>query len=258
MTERTAGGMIAPSTEHRDQVGVTDLLPRTPHILWANLPVLTFGSLLVAAGTAAVVLAGPGITPIAVAVAALVVGPTWAGLVEIAGVLLRGGDVGARDLIRAVRRRAMPAITVFAVPAAAGIAALLTLTMWQQRAAPWMLGSLIVSTGVTILTSLGSVVALPLHLWIPELRGRTLWYSALGIVARRPLVPLGVFAAAILGALAMTSWTASLLPLIPAPLALLTAAGVWTAARSAGFPVPSVAPLSRPDANLEPTHLLLD
>jgi hypothetical protein len=48
------------------------------------------------------------------------------------------------------------------------------------------------------------------------------------LVARAPLVPLGVLALAFVALLLGTSVTASLLLLAPGPVALFASAGTWT------------------------------
>jgi hypothetical protein len=60
------------------------------------------------------------------------------------------------------------------------------------------------------------------------LRGQTLWLTALHLVARAPLVPLGVLALSFTALLLGTSVTASLLLLAPGPVALFASAGTWT------------------------------
>ena len=57
-----------------------------------------------------------------------------------------------------------------------------------------------------------------------QLAGRT----AVHLVARAPLVPLGVLALAFVGLLLGTSVSASLLLLAPGPVALFASAGTWT------------------------------
>ncbi|HZX01959.1 hypothetical protein [Kribbella sp.] len=57
------------------------------------------------------------------------------------------------------------------------------------------------------------------------LRGKRLWFTALHLVARAPLVPLGVLALAFVALLLGTSVTASLLLLAPGPVALFASAG---------------------------------
>lgn len=206
----------------------TDLLPAAARLLWSHLPVLLLGSVLVTLAALAPALISPGLTPVGLLVAAVTVGPVWAGLTATTNRLVGTGDATAIGLLRDVRRHAAAGIRTAAVPGVVLALGVLSLTLWQGTHQLWLLGPLAVTAVVAVLSALAAVVAVPLRVRTGA-HGRELWERAVELTAARPSVPLGVLAAAVLGVLAGTSVTASLLILVPGPLALLTSAALWTA-----------------------------
>jgi hypothetical protein len=103
----------------------------------------------------------------------------------------------------------------------------LALLNWQVYAGPVFAIPLAVSCCASVLAVLASCYAFSLRV-TAGLRGKTLWLASLQLVARAPLVPLGVLAPVVVSLVLGTSVTASLLLLAPGPVALFASAGTWT------------------------------
>jgi hypothetical protein len=128
---------------------------------------------------------------------------------------------------------------VSAVPAAATGLTLLALEVYAQTGQRWFLAPLAAGCVSSVLLVLAAVVAVPLGVAEPALRGRDLWSTSLGLAAARPLVPVGVVVLVAVGLVAGTSLAASVLPLVGGPVALVVSAGTWTAAAQVGLPLPA-------------------
>lgn len=201
-----------------------DRLPGALRALWPNLPVVAACGVLVCAAFLPAVVLGAGLTPAAPLIAALCVGPAWAGVVAVADRVARGEDVELRDLVRSVRRYGLLGARV-AVPAAVcATCSLVTLAMWQQTRSMWLAVPLAVGAAAAVLSLLASVPAYPLAVRA-GLRGRDLWVTALESVAAAPFVALGTVAGGGLGLYLLgVSVSASLLLLVPGPLAVVLCA----------------------------------
>ena len=204
-----------------------DHLPHAWRGLWHELPtVAACGVLVCAAASAAVVLA-PGITPYGVMVAGLLLGPVWAGVTASADSIVRGGDGGVLALLRNIRRHALAGLAVGLVPTGAAAIAVLNWGLYDATGRGWLLAPAVLAGAAFVLTGLAGFAAFTLRI-DRGLRGRALWYAALALVARNPVVPLGLAVLAGAGVYAGTALTVSLLPLVPGPVALLASAGTWT------------------------------
>ncbi|TCC40795.1 hypothetical protein [Kribbella speibonae] len=123
-----------------------------------------------------------------------------------------------------LRRYAGAGLAVGLVP---GVVVAVALANWQLYSGPVFAVPLVVSGCASVLLLLASCYAFSLRV-TAGLRGKTLWFTALHLVARAPLVPLGVLALVFVAVLLGTSVTASLLLLAPGPVALFASAGTWT------------------------------
>ncbi|MEO3794342.1 hypothetical protein ABGB14_29355 [Nonomuraea sp. B10E15] len=208
-------------------------LPRLFRAAWPSLPALLAGSVAVCAGAAATALTGPGLTPISVAAAAVLIGAPLAALVHLAVRMWHGEEPTVRDWLGCLRSAPARGVAVTAVPAGIAALTLVSLEVWAQSRQAWVLVPLALGGALTVVTGLGACVALPLALHRPELRGAPLWAGALHLVARNPVRVLAVPAVAVLAAQAATGLTASLLLLFPAPLALVMVAAAFTSTTSA-------------------------
>lgn len=203
---------------------MTDYLPAAVRAMWHELPLVAAAGVLVCTASGLVVLLMPGVSPVSVLLGALVVGPVWAAVMATADSVVRDGRGGVWLLLRNLRRCGLAGLEVAAVPA---VVAALTLLNQAAYSGPVFAIPLAVSGCATMLALLASCYAFSLRV-TASLRGKTLWLTALHLVARAPLVPLGVLALAFVALLLGTSVTASLLLLAPGPVALFASAGTWT------------------------------
>ena len=203
------------------------LLDRILRGIWPSLPALLVGSAAVCAAASVPVLAAPGINPVAVLTAALVVAPFAAALAATGNAIAFDGAATVRTWWRGLRAWWLFGIRQALVPA---IAATLFLAAWHVWAGhrAWALPSLAVSGAATLLAVLGLSAVLPLGIAQPRLRGLPLWITALHLVARRPVRFAAAFSVLVGGAWAATAWTASVLLLVPGPAMIVMAAAVWT------------------------------
>ncbi|MFI5691165.1 hypothetical protein ACIA58_04955 [Kribbella sp. NPDC051586] len=199
-------------------------LPAAFKALWHELPVLAAAGVLVCAASGLVVLVSPGLSPLSLLLGAVVVGPTWAAVTATTDSIVRDDRGGVLLLLRNLKRHTPAGLEVACVPAVVTALALLN---WTVYSGPLFAVPLAVSCCASVLLLLASCYAFSLRV-TSGLRGKTLWLVALQLVARAPLVPLGVLALAFIALLLGTSVTASLLLLAPGPVALFASAGTWT------------------------------
>ena len=211
-------------------------LRRTLRGVWPSLPTLTVGSAAVCAGWVLTVLVAPGITPFSVVLAAFLVAPCTAALAAAGNRIARTGETTLRawagDLVSLWWFGTVQALP----PAGATAAFLVALSVWRQSANPWWLPSVGLCGGCAVVTLLGLAAVLPLGAARPDLRGRALWICGLWLVAHHPLRFAAGVGLVVPGVWAATHWTASLLPLVPAPAVLVTVAAVWTSTARLGLP----------------------
>ncbi|GAB2636686.1 hypothetical protein [Kribbella swartbergensis] len=203
---------------------MTDYLPAALRALWYELPLLAAGGVLVCTASGLVVLLMPGVSPGSVVLGALLVGPVWAAVVATTDSVVRDGRGGVLLLLRHLKQHVLAGVEVAVVP---GLIVALALLNWQLYSGPVFAIPVAVSGSASVLVLLASCYAFSLRV-TAGLRGKTLWLTALHLVARAPWVPLGVLALAFVAVVLGTSITASLLLLAPGPVALFAAAGTWT------------------------------
>lgn len=203
---------------------MTDHLPTAFRALWHELPLLATAGALVCTASAVVVLLTPGLSPLSVLLAAFVVTPVWAAVIATTDAVVLADRGGVAVLLKNVRTHAVAGLEVGVVPA---VVIALALLNWQLYAGPLFALPLIVSGCASVLLLLASCYAFSLRV-TAGLRGKRLWLTALHLVARAPLVPLGVLALVFVALFLGTSVTASLLLLTPGPVALFASAGTWT------------------------------
>lgn len=203
------------------------LLSRILHGIWPSLPALLVASAAQCVAAAVPVLAAPGINPVAILTASLVVAPFTAALAATANALAVDGAATVRTWARGLRSNWAFGIRQALVPAVAGILFLAAVHVWAGRRG-WALPSLAVTGAATLLAVVGLFAVLPLGAARPGLRGVTLWITALHLVARRPVRFVAAMSVSGAGLWAATTWTASLLLLVPAPVTIVMAAAVWT------------------------------
>ncbi|HEY3560004.1 MAG TPA: hypothetical protein VGL05_21190 [Kribbella sp.] len=199
-------------------------LPAAFKALWHELPLLAAAGALICTASGVVLFLSPGLSPLTVLLGAFVVCPVWAAVVATTDAVVREDRGGVSELMRNVRKHALAGVGVGLVP---GVVVAVGLLNWQLYSGPVFLLPLAVSGCASVLLLLASCYAFSLRV-TSGLRGKRLWFTALHLVARAPLVPLGVLALAFVALLLGTSITASLLLLAPGPVALFASAGTWT------------------------------
>jgi len=203
---------------------MTSHLPAAFRALWHELPLLATTGVLVCTAAALVVVVSPGVSPLTVLLGAFVVSPVWGAVIATTDAVVQEERSGVPVLLKNLRRHALGGLGVGLVP---GVVIAVGLFNWQLYSGPAFALPLAVSGCASVLLLLASCYAFSLRV-TGGLRGKQLWFTALHLVARAPLVPLGVLALAFVGLLLATSVTASLLLLAPGPVALFASAGTWT------------------------------
>jgi hypothetical protein len=203
--------------------------------VWSALPALFVSGTLVCFSSGVVVVLAPGITPLALLLAAVLVGPTFASLVSQLNDLIVGRALSTFSVFRAIGSSWRLALALALPPAAAGTCFLIAAEIWSQTGSALALIPAAVSGCCAVLLAIASAAALPLALELPSLRGRLLIVTALHVVAKRPVPMLGVISLIVIGVWAAIQFALSLLFLLPVPLAAVLVAAVWTAAEARGL-----------------------
>jgi hypothetical protein len=205
----------------------SDCLPTALRALWHELPLLAATGVAVCTAAGIVVVLLPGITPGSLLLTALLVSPVWAGVVATTDSVVSGGPGGVVLLLKNLKQYAVAGVGVGLVPATAAALTLVNWALYSSYGSVFLLLPLAVGGSATVLAVLACFGTFSLRV-TAGLTGRELWLTGLALVARAPLVPLGVLAVAVVGLLLGTSVTASLLLLAPGPVALFASAGTWT------------------------------
>lgn len=199
-------------------------LARTLRTCWPVLHVLTVSSAAICLAAVPAVLAGPGITPVALGLFAVLCWPLFAAQVRTCVRMALGAEVTLRGWVRELRRWPRDAGTAL-VSAAVGSCALLAWLCWQYTGSLLFLLGAAASVAIAVITCLWSLVMAAVDHdrsgWISTARRALLVTAARAVPVTATLVLGG------LGLWACATWTASLLLLVPAPMAVLLASGVW-------------------------------
>lgn len=210
------------------------IVVRTLRGAWPSLPALLVASAALCAAATVALLAAPGLNVVAVALYALLGAPLLAGLAEVANAAAFDDVATIRGWARAVVAHAGFAARHALLAAVPAVLFLAALRVWAHGHPAWVLPSLALTGAATVVGSLGLLALLPLGVARPGLRGRLLWITALHVVARRPSRFVAVLCLAGVGVWAATSWSASVLLLLPGPAALVLVAAVWTTVAEVG------------------------
>lgn len=184
--------------------------------VWAHLPLLLVINVVVVLACLPgllVALAWPVVAPL---VFGAVLGPVWAGVVSVAGALVRDEPWSVRNGLAGLRIG-----VVFGIVGAAGVG---TLTLWNANPErTWLLGPLFVDGTVLALLAVASLSVFTLA--ENGLRGWNLWLTALRLAAQRPVLTAGTIALAVLAGFAV-SWLPLVALFLPGPFAVYLAASV--------------------------------
>ncbi|TSD95672.1 hypothetical protein FOS14_17905 [Skermania sp. ID1734] len=210
--------------------GTELILRRVSRGAWSGLPILLFASVAVCLAAALVVVLTPGVTPVSVLVFAALETPWAVALLATVDDLIRMEDTSLADWCRGLCCFTGFGYAVMAVPAVAVSLFLVALEVWHQTHSVIALGPVIVSAIVATILGTASTAALPLGIAHPQLRGQRLWITGMHLVARWPVRFLAAPALLGFGVWVATQVSASVLLLVPAPVALVLGAGFWTSA----------------------------
>lgn len=205
------------------------LLRRVLRGAWPALPALAVGSAAVCAAAAVTMLLAPGISPVSTLLAAVLIGPFAAALASVAQRIADGDTANVRHWASTVRRLAGFGVAACLFPALVGALFQVALFAWQHTGSALLLPSVAVTGAAALAAALGLPAVLHLRSRDPDLHGVPLWRTALALVLLRPLGFVATGCLAGLGLWASVGVTASLLMLVPGPVALLGAAAAGTA-----------------------------
>lgn len=232
------------------------VLQRTVRGVWAGLPALLAGSVTLTLAIVVAMVLGGGLTPWSLLLAVLVSGPPLTGLAAVCHDIVIEDDATIRSWVRATRHHARLGIGLLAVPVAPAILLMVAIVVHERTGSPVWLAPMAVSASATLLAVFTLLAAVPAAIARPELRGVALWVTALHMVSRWPvrfIAPLTVLG---LGVWAGLSITGTLLPLVPGPVLLLTAAAFWASAVELGATDLNPTGLTSPDLTPPQEHPL--
>lgn len=197
---------------------------------WSELPLWLAASVLICVAAAIAALVAPGITPVSVLLATVLVaapvGALLAVLVEVAHDRAAFWSGWWHALTRHGR-----ATVLDCLPAAVATALLVVaVDVWRLADAPLVLGSVGVCGAVSLLGWVVTAARLPLRFSRPDLVGQEAWRVAAALAATAPLRLLTAPALLAAGVWVAVEVTASLLLLVPLPVALVAVAAYWSTA----------------------------
>lgn len=210
---------------------------RAARTIWYNLPVLLAMDLVLLAGAApAAALFFGGGSLLAPLVAALTLGPLWAGVVASADGMVRDEAVGVRAFANNVRRFARRGVAVSLLPSAVATAMVGTLGLLEASpGSRWLFVPLFVDGSVATLLVVAGFSAFSLAT-TGGLGGRTLWRTSLAVAAAGPMATVGTLALIVLLAL-LCGWAGpGILPFLPAPFAVYLSAITWNTVSGTSHP----------------------
>jgi len=199
-------------------------------VAWPNLPTLLIGDWVISLAALFVVVVAPGASPVAVILWALIVAPIFGALLAQISDMTEHKAVSPLSVFAYSRRYGVISISVWLVPAVSAASSLVALQWWKQTRDGFALLATSAGGCATVVLILGAVAALPIAIREPSARGVPLFLLSLHIVARRPVPIVAVLALLAIGAWASASLSPSIIVLIPALLALVNHAAVWTSA----------------------------
>lgn len=203
--------------------------------LWPNLPALLVSSAWVCAAGGVVALAAPGLTPISVLLWGLLACTAFSGLIGQVVDLAAGREIRSFSYWRYLRRTWRLGLGAWALPAVAACVFLIGVRLWSITGNGAAAVSMAASGLVGVLSAIQALVAVPLGLRLPGVRGWRLAFLSLHTVARRPVPLAGALAVLVLVLVAAVRLSASVLFLLPGLFAVVLVAGTLVAAQGAGI-----------------------
>lgn len=197
--------------------------------IWDNLFLLLVMDVVLFVGAIpAVVLSFTSGFLLAPLLAALTLGPLWAGTIAVTDRLIQDEAVSLRKYAKHVRCYAWRGVAVSMVPAFVATALLAALAVLQVRPnEQWIFVPLFVSGTASTLVFLAAFSAFSLAT-TGNLRGQSLWRVSLAAVVTSPIVTLGTVGILVIMGF-LVSLLPGLLPVFPALLAVHLSAYTWGA-----------------------------
>lgn len=219
------------------------VLRRLLRCAWSTLPVLLVSGAAVCVLALLVVLGAGGITPIALLLEGLVVGPLFGALVaQVDDALSKRIDPPVFSLRRYLRRSWKLGMGLGTAVGASLALLLVALEVFVQTRNTLMLISAIVCGSVAVLSGVVYTIGVPLGLNLPGLSRTRLVVLSLHIAARRPVPLLAVLSLVVVIAVLSAQFSAALMFLLPGPLALLIVVAAWSSFPVIGLHPPEPAP----------------
>lgn len=206
------------------------LLRRTMRGLWPHLPLLTAGSVVVCIAAAVAALVAPGATPVSVPVLAVLVAPGMTAIAGVANSVLQQDDSPFSSWARGFAvgvRRGIPAVIPLAL---SGALLLVAIEVWRRADQPVLLASVAVSGAVTLALIPLTAALVQTAIALPKMPIREQWRTAALLVLRWPVRFIAAPVLLGFGVWLAIGFSAGLLLLVPAPVALVSAAAFWTSA----------------------------
>ncbi|RNI20294.1 hypothetical protein [Flexivirga caeni] len=210
------------------------LLRRTMRGVWPQLPLLLLGSVVLCLAAVVVALVAPGATPVSVLLLAVLVAPPAVALGAVTNSVLRYDDASFAVWRRGWRVGIRRGIACAIPQAVAGALFVVAIEVWRRTGQPALLVSVAVCGAVTLALIPFTAAMVQVLTVLPELTLRDQWRVAAGWVVRWPVRFLAAPILLLLGVWLATQLSVSLLLLVPAPVAFVSAAALWTSAVESG------------------------
>jgi hypothetical protein len=198
-------------------------LARAGRVIWERLPALLMLDIAVLLAAAPVAMLALGGAPLAaIAIATLVTGPIWAGVVATVDRMVADEAVSILAYPGIVRSHAPSGVAISAVPAA--VAAMLLGGVMAPES--WSAMPLLAGCSLAVIVLAASTAAYSLGT-TGGLRGWPLWRAAIAVAAASPVATCGLIGLAVVLALLATQLGLVVLMVAPAPFAVVCSALTW-------------------------------
>ncbi|WP_265444437.1 hypothetical protein [Flexivirga meconopsidis] len=211
------------------------VLRRSVRGLWDHLPMLLVASVAVCVVTTLVLLIAPGVTPLSTLLAAVAIAPSVGALFAVVDDVLSRDESRPATWVKALRNGAIRSITAVLPLAVSLVLTLVAVEVWRRTHMPVALAPVGVGGATTTLLVPVTVAVLGgSGLIEPGTSAGERWAQACGLVLRWPVRFAAAPALLVAGVWLTTQVTASIALLVPAPVAMIAGAALWTSAVEAG------------------------
>lgn len=200
---------------------------------WQSLPVLLVSGSAVCLASILILLVAGGITPWALVLGGIIVGPLMCALIAQTSELYSTGECPpAFSLFGYLRRVWKVGLQLGVLPGAAAAFLLVSLEVFAQTRSPLVVVSVGACGFVLTLSTVLYVVGAPLSHMVPGLRFVRLALISLHVAARRPVPLLAILSVVIVFAILSSQFGLAFLLLLPGPLALTIAGAARSSLRA--------------------------